>query len=81
MVGFLGDGTLLQTPTFIKLFWVNGPPEEETGGRGAGWGVIGEHALCIISHREEDGAASGSESSEVKAANTDEGAALAARNT
>lgn len=44
-------------------------------------GVIRVHALCIISYREEDGAASGNESSrwcsEVNAANANEDAAFA----
>lgn len=44
-------------------------------------GVIGLHALCIISYREEDGATSGNESgrwcSEVNAANANEDAAFA----
>lgn len=44
-------------------------------------GVIGVHALCIISYREEDGAASGNESprwrGEVNAANANEDAAFA----
>lgn len=46
-------------------------------------GVIGVHALCIISYSEEDSAASGNESgqqcTEVNAGNANEGAALAGR--
>lgn len=49
--------------------------------KGSEEGVIGVHALCIISYREEDGAASGNESgrwcSEVNAANANEDAAFA----
>lgn len=51
---------------------------------GARWGVIGVHALCIISYSEEDSTARGNESSqqctEVSAANTNEEAAFARRN-
>lgn len=46
-------------------------------------GVIGVHALCIISYSEEDSAASGNESgqqcTEVNAGNANEGAAFAGR--
>lgn len=51
--------------------------------RGSEEGVIGAHALCIISYSEEDSAARGNElgrrCTEVKAANANEGAAFAGR--
>lgn len=62
-----------------------GPQDGEIriGKRGSERGVIGVHALCIISYSEEDSAASGNESgqqcAEVYAANANEGAAFAGR--
>lgn len=48
------------------------------------WGVIGAHALCIISYSEEDSTASRNQSSqqctEVSAEHTNEGATFARRN-
>lgn len=56
---------------------------DRIGKRGSERGVIGVHALCIISYSEEDSAASGNESgrrcTEVNAVNANEGAAFAGR--
>ena len=73
---------LIWRPYSHYSHWTTGW-RDRIGKRGSERGVIGVHALCIISYSEEDSAASGNESgrrcTEVNAGNANEGAAFAGR--
>lgn len=73
---------LILHPLPHRSHWTTGW-RDRIGKRGSERGVIGVHALCIISYSEEDSAASGNERdqqcTEVNAVNANEGAAFAGR--